>query len=54
MDYFNDVLATFLSLDRVRILSVYESQKALGFHHQYLDLCSEDEGVAGLERHEGE
>ncbi len=23
MDYFNDVLATFLSLDRVRILAVY-------------------------------
>ncbi len=23
MDYFNDLLATFLSLDRVRILAVY-------------------------------
>ncbi len=43
MDYFNDVLATFLSLDRVRILAVYESQKALGFHPQYLNLCFEDE-----------
>ncbi len=43
MDYFNDVLAMFLSLDRVRILAVYESQRALGFHQKYLNLCSEDE-----------
>ncbi len=28
MDYFNDVLATFLSLDRVRILGVYEGSES--------------------------
>ncbi len=44
MDYFNDVLTMFLDLDRVRILAVYGRVKELlGIHHQYLNLCSEDE-----------
>ncbi len=51
MDYFNDLLATFLSFDHVRILAVYwrirENQK-------YLNLFSENERFSGLERHEGE
>ncbi len=39
MDYFNDVL-TFWALN----MSVaVEAQKALGFHHKYLNLYSEDE-----------
>ncbi len=38
MDYFNDVLAMFPSIDGV--LAVYESQKA---HQKYLNFCSEDE-----------
>ncbi len=41
MDYFNDLLAMFLSLDHVRILAVYK--RALGIHQKYLNLCSEDE-----------
>ncbi len=40
MDYFNDVLAMFPSIDGVSILAVYESQKA---HQKYLNFCSEDE-----------
>ncbi len=44
MDYFNDLLATFLSLDHVRIFAVYmEGQRALRFHKRNLNLCSEDE-----------
>ncbi len=40
MDYFNDGLTYFLGLERV---SCVEAQKALGFHHKYLNLYSEDE-----------
>ncbi len=49
MDYFNDLLATFLSLDRLRILAVYEK-------YQNILICVQkmNEGLAGLERHEGE
>ncbi len=44
MDYFNDVLTTFLGLERVSYIAVYAgSQKALGYHQKYLHLCSEDE-----------
>ncbi len=55
MDYFNDVLAMFLSLDRVRIIAVYESQRALGFIKNIL-ICvlKMNEALTGLERHEGE
>ncbi len=41
MDYFKNVLATFLSLDRVRTLAVYG--KALRITKKYDNLCSEDE-----------
>ncbi len=40
MDYFNDLFAMFLSLDRVRILAVYERVRE---HQKYINLCSEDE-----------
>ncbi len=33
----------FLSLDRVRILTVWKGQRALGMHQKCLNLCSEDE-----------
>ncbi len=51
MDYFVDHLGTFLDLDRVRTLAVWEGQRALGFKQQYLNLCSEDErrGLTGLD-----
>ncbi len=45
MDYFNNVLTTFLGLERVSSVAIYEScQKALGFHQKYLNLHSKDEG----------
>ncbi len=43
MDYFNDVLTTFLGLEHVNYFTVYTGSKALGFHQKYLNLCSEDE-----------
>ncbi len=43
MDYFNNVLTTFLGL-LVALLSMQgQNQKALGFLKKYLNLCSEDE-----------
>ncbi len=42
MDYFNDVLTTFLGLASVVLLPI-EGLRALGFHKEYLNLCSEDE-----------
>ncbi len=44
MDYFTDLLAMFLDVDCVNYIAVYgEDQRALGIHHKYLNLCSEDE-----------
>ncbi len=43
MDYFNDDLTTFLGQNVLVVLLSMESQKALGFHQKYLNLCSEDE-----------
>ncbi len=44
MDYFNDVLATFLSLDRVRILAVYGRVREVSDSNQnYFKMCSKDE-----------
>ncbi len=47
MDYFTDLLAMFLDVDRVNYIAVYgEGQKALGIHHKYLNWCSEDERMS--------
>ncbi len=56
MDYFNNVLATFLSLDRVRILAVYVRVRELLEFIQNILICvlKMNEGLTGLERHEGE
>ncbi len=55
MDYFTNVLATFLDLDNVRIIAVYGGSESFQNPLKYLNLCSEDErGLTGLERHEGE
>ncbi len=52
MDYFNDALATFLDLDRVRILAVRD---LLEFIKNILICVSKmNEGLMGLEQHEGE
>ncbi len=55
MDYFNDVLTTFLGLERVSCIAVYAGQKALGFNQNIL-ICvlKMNEGLTGLEWHEGE
>ncbi len=55
MDYFNDFLATFLDLDRVRIIAVYGSvQRALGMHKKYRNLnLKMNKALTGLERHKG-
>ncbi len=56
MDYFNDVLATFLSLDRIRILAVYGRVRELSEFIKNILICvpKMNEGLTGLERHEGE
>ncbi len=56
MDYFNDILATFLGLDRVRILAVYGRIRELSECIKSILLCVSkmNEGLKGLERHEGE
>ncbi len=50
MDYFNDLLATFLSLDRVRILAVYVYEDIKNI---LICVPKMNEGLTGLERHEG-
>ncbi len=56
MDNFNDVLATVLDLDRVRILAVYGRVRELTKFIKNILICvpKMNEGLAGLERHEGE
>ncbi len=56
MDYFVNVLGTFLCLDRVVPLPSMEGQKALGFHQKYILICipKMNTGLTGLEQHEGE
>ncbi len=53
MDYFNDVLATFLSLDGV--MSLWRVRELSDFIKNIL-ICvlKMNEGLTGLERHEGE
>ncbi len=51
MDYFNDVLTTFLCLERGSYIVYMQGQKALEFHQKYLNLCSEEEqNPYGFER----
>ncbi len=52
MDYFNDVLTTFLGLDRGGSLAVYAGL----FHKKYILIyvLRMNEGLIGLEWHEGE
>ncbi len=55
MDYFNNILAMFLSLDCVRILAVYGRVRELLEFIKNILVCvpKMNEGLAGLERHEG-
>ncbi len=43
MDYFNDVLTTFLGLERVSCVAVYAGSESSRVSSKYLNLCSEDE-----------
>ncbi len=56
MDYFNDLLATFLSLDLVRILAVYGRVRKLSdfIKNTLIYVPTMNEGLMGLERHEDE
>ncbi len=57
MDYFNDVLTTFLGLERGSTVAVYGgSESSFTFHKKYILICvpKMNEGLTGLERHEGE
>ncbi len=57
MDYFNvDLFATLLDLDRGRILAVFERGRELLEFIKNILICvpNINEGLTGLERHEGE
>ncbi len=56
MDYFNDVLITFLCVDHLRILAVYGRVRELSEFIKNILNCvpKVNEGLTGLERHEGE
>ncbi len=55
MDYFNDLLATFLDLDCVNYLAVYGGSES-SHNTSKLLICvpKMNGGLTGLERHEGE
>ncbi len=55
MDYFNNVFTTFLCLDRGRTLAVYGGSESSQISSKIL-ICvlKMNEGLTGLERHEGE
>ncbi len=49
MDYFNDVLATFLSLDGVRILAVYVRELSKCIKNILICVLKMNEGLTGLD-----
>ncbi len=56
MDYFNDLLATFLDLDRGNYIVVYGRVRELSEFIKNILICvpNMNEGLTDLERHEGE
>ncbi len=56
MIYFNDVLTTFLCVDPGNILTVYGRVRELSDSIKNILICvlKMNEGLTGLERHEGE
>ncbi len=56
IDYFTDLLAMFLDLDRVRILAVYGRVRELSDSIKNILICVPkiNGGLTGLEQHEGE
>ncbi len=55
MDYFTDLLATFLDVDRVYYIDVYRRVRELSECIKNILICVQkmNEAFAGLERHEG-
>ncbi len=55
MDYFNNVLTTFLGLDCISCVTVYAGSESSDFIKNILICVPEmNEGLGGLERHEGQ
>ncbi len=56
MDYFNDVLTTFLGLERGSCVAVYGGVRELSDFIKNILICVSkmNEGLTDLERHEGE
>ncbi len=56
MDYFTDLLATFLDVDRVNSIAVYGRVRQLSECIKNILICvpKMNEGLTGLEQHEGE
>ncbi len=56
MDYFNDVLTTFLGLEHVSCIAVYVGPESSQITSKNILICvlKMNEGLMGLERHEGE
>ncbi len=56
MDYFTNVLATFLDVDRVNYIAVYRRIRELSECIKNILICvpKMNEGLMGLEQHEGE
>ncbi len=55
MDYFTDVLAMFLCVDRGNILAVYGRVRKLSDFIKNILICvPKMNGLKGLERHEGD
>ncbi len=56
MDYFTDLLAMFLDVDRVNSIAVYGRVRQLSECIQNILICvpKMNRGLTGLKRHEGE
>ncbi len=56
MDYFNDVLTAFLALERFSCFAVYGGSESSRISSKNILICvpKMNEGLTGLERHEGE
>ncbi len=54
MDYFNDVITTFLCLEHVRFIAIYGGSESARISTKIV-ICvpKMNEGFTGLERHEG-
>ncbi len=54
MDYFNDVLTTFLSLECGSCIAVYDGSESSRISSKNILICvlKMNEGLVGLERHE--